>query len=399
MSEAHNKAVPYSPSPAPHPPSPILVALDARTVQDHFPGIGRYTYSLAEALAQLDVPLRLTLVYNPGLRNSMYDIAGLSAKYPDKIGLLRTAARPFSPGEQWQLFRPARRGDFAVWHAPYYIRPYILPVPSVLTVHDAIGRRIPDALPSVKARILLELTTRAALLASKKIIAVSQSAALDVQQLYGVKDAKITVAPHGVSNRFRPLDPDEITAARARLNLPEKYLLYVGINKPHKNHARLLEAFKVWRERTGDADRVLVLAGRADPRYTPQLTALADFLNLTPHVRFLHDVPDADLPDVYACAELFVFPSLQEGFGLPVLEAMKSGLPVVCANNSSLPEVAGDAALLFPAENVNAIAEAIEDGLGQKNQLRLKSLRRAALFSWQRTAEITYGVYESLGRR
>lgn len=375
----------------------LAVALDARYVQEHFPGIGRYVYHLAEALAALPEGPHLTLFYNPSQTPPRYDLPALAARFPARITLKEVTARPFSLAEQYQFLAPALKGHFDVWHAPYYIRPYLLPLPTVLTAHDVINARLPGTMGR-KTRAAFEAATRLAFLSSKRIIAVSRAAASDIERLYGVKPAKIRVIPHGVSENFQPLDPAAQVEARARLKLPGRYLLYVGINKPHKNLARLLEAFKLYREQTGD-DIKLVLAGKEDPRYSPELRDKANRLGIIEKIEFRGEIAEADLPAFYACASLFIFPSLYEGFGLPVLEAMACGAPVICAGNSSLPEVAGDAALLFPAEDVPAQAAAIGEGLRQAGELRQRGLERARLFTWQRTAEMTLEVYKDVSRK
>jgi len=374
----------------------VKIALDARYVQEHFPGIGRYVYGLVKGLAAIEQPaldFELTLIYNPALPNRRHNLPELVAKYPARLKLLETSARPFSLGEQWQLAALAR--SFELWHAPYYIRPYFLPCPSVLTIHDVIAARIPDALPSRKARFLFNVATRLALLTSPHLIAISQAARQDIIKLYKVPPAKIQAIPLAVDEQFRPFSEIEKSEARTRLNLPPNYLLYVGINKPHKNLARLLEAFKLFQEHTS-SQTVLILAGREDPRYAPALHQQTARLGLEKAVRFWGEVSERDLPALYACADLFVFPSLYEGFGLPILEAMASGLPVACADNSSLPEVAGEATLLFPAENVRAIADRMtqaNQNLALRHELRQKGLERSRLFTWQRTAERTLEVY------
>lgn len=373
------------------------VALDARYLQEHFPGIGRYVFHLAEGLAALPDGPDLTLFYNPAQPGQRYDLPGLAARFPTRITLKAVTARPFSLAEQWQFFGPARQGHFQLWHAPYYIRPYVLPLPTILTAYDVINARQPGA-ASRKTRLAFEVATRLAFLTSKRIIAISQAAANDIERLYGVNPAKIRVIPLGVGDKFKPLNPVEQQEARARLKLPGRYLLYVGINKPHKNLARLLEAFKRYREQSGDAGLRLVLAGKEDARYSAGLREKVRELDLVEQVEFQGEVAEADLPALYACAALFVFPSLYEGFGLPVLEAMACGTAVVCADNSSLPEVAGDAAILFAAEDVPAQAVAIKEGLQRADELRQKGLDRAARFSWQRTAERTFEVYKELGQ-
>ncbi len=371
------------------------VALDARYLQEHFPGIGRYVYHLAEGLAALPEGPDLTLFYNPTQPGQRYDLPGLAARFPTRVTLKAVTARPFSLSEQWQFFGEARQSRLQVWHAPYYIRPYILPLPTVLTTYDVINARIPSGATSPKARLAFEVATRLAFLTSKRIITISQATADDIERLYGVNSAKIRVVPLGVSENFKPLTPLEQLEARASLNLPERYLLYVGINKPHKNLARLLEAFKLYADQTGDSLK-LILAGKEDQRYAGDLREKARLLDIMDRIEFRGEIAEADLPALYACASLFVFPSLYEGFGLPVLEAMACGTPVACADNSSLPEVVGDASILFHAEDVTAQAAAIREGLQRAAELRQKGLERASRFSWQRTAEKTFEVYREI---
>ncbi|HEX2912287.1 MAG TPA: glycosyltransferase family 1 protein [Chloroflexia bacterium] len=375
----------------------MKVALDARYVQDHFPGIGRYTFHLIEALVCLPDGPQLTLLYNPALPDRRYSLPDLAARFPERVRLQSTAVRPFSLAEQWAFWSLARRNAFDLWHAPYYIRPYFLPLPTVLTAYDVTGTRLPEALPSRKARLAFNLANRLAFRTSRRIIAISEFTASDIQRYYGVKPGKMRVIPLGVSSRFKPLDLSEQQVARARLRLPERYLLYTGINKPHKNLSRLLEAYRLYREQSGD-DINLILAGKEDARYSKDLRKQVADSGLERAVRFRGEVAEEDLPSLYACATLFIFPSLYEGFGLPVLEALACGVPVACANNTSLPEVAGEAAILFEAENVAAIAEAIGEGLQPARQavLRHKGPEQASKFSWQRTAELTLAVYNEI---
>lgn len=378
------------------------IALDARYVQEHFPGIGRYVYDLAKGLAELDNPsldFELSLIYNPALPDRRHRLPELAKEYPERLRLVETEVRPFSAGEQWQLFGLARREKFDLWHAPYYIRPYFLPCPSVLTFYDVIARHVPDALPSRKSKALFEVTTRLALARSPHLIAISKATRQDIQKLYGAPSRKIRVIPLAADARFRPFSEAQKVEARARLNLPASYILYVGINKPHKNLTRLIEAFQIFRGRT-NSNAVLLLAGREDPRYAPALREKARAIGLSDRdVRFWGEVNEQDLPALYACADLFVFPSLYEGFGLPVLEAMANATPVICADNSSLPEVAGEAALLFPAEDTNALAKRLEEVMqnpAKRTEMIEKGLAQAKRFSWQNTARQTLDYYREI---
>lgn len=382
----------------------VKIAFDTRYVQPGFPGIGRYAYSLAESLApliQTEWPAaKLDLIYNPTLLDNRYDLKVLAENYPNTVQLLASEARPISAKEQWQLPLIAARQHFDIWHAPYYIRPYILPTRSVLSAHDVTSARLPSSLPSKKARLIFEITTRLAFLSSRRIIAVSQSAKDDIVSLYKVRPEKITVIYHGYSPNFRPASLQEQAKYRAELNLPETYALYMGINKPHKNLMRLLEAFKQFKSQT-NSPLALILAGKEDARYKDELHQHAENLGLLQDnsVRFWGEVSEADLPKLYATAQFFVMPSLYEGFGLPVLEAMASGCPVACAQNSSLPEVAGDAAAWFSATNTVEIAAALQrlnQDEGLRTELRTQGLQQAQRFSWEHTAAATLAVYQSL---
>jgi glycosyltransferase involved in cell wall biosynthesis len=270
-------------------------------------------------------------------------------------------------------------------------------VPAVFTCHDLIPLILRRHFRAHQ-RLIYRFTHQLALNAAQLTIAVSHSTGRDLQRFFRVSPERIVVVHEGVDEHFRPPSRAEIDRVRAQYALPDRYMLYFGSNKPHKNVPRLVEAFA----RLGSGDRKLgtglVIAGHWDQRY-PQAKDLAAQLNLTDRVRFSGPVQDGDLPALYGGAELFVFPSEYEGFGLPVLEAMACGTPVVCSNRSSLPEVAGDAALLCDPQDVEELARAIEQALTDRAVravLQQRGLVRAAQFSWDQTAQQTLHVYHSI---
>jgi alpha-1,3-rhamnosyl/mannosyltransferase len=384
----------------------LQIALDARYVQSGFPGIGRYVYSLANAMAEQlsheEPTAKLNLLYNPAKSEQWHDLPALAEKYPQIVRLHTTEVAPISVAEQWRLFGLARAGNFKVWHAPYYIRPYLLPVPSVLTAYDVTSARLPALLPSKKARLVFSITTRLAFLTSRKLIAISQASKKDIVELYRVRPEKIEVVPLGFAPHFRPVTLDIQAILRAELGLPNTYALYVGINKPHKNLMCLLDAFQQFKART-NSPLVLLIAGKEDPRYTAALHQHARELGLLESggVRFWGEVGEDDLPKLYAAAEFLIMPSLYEGFGLPVLEALASGCPVAAADNSSLPEVVGSAGLLFEATDTTAMSRAIERLATEpalRAELREKGLHQASLFSWERAANATLTIYRHVQR-
>jgi alpha-1,3-rhamnosyl/mannosyltransferase len=372
----------------------LRIALDVRCANDHFPGIGRYVAELATALAGLDRGPELALVHDPSLVDTRFHLASLAGSHPLRVTLHAVAAPPVSFAEQVRLPPLARRLRADVWHAPYYVHPYAIRTPTVLTAYDAIGARVPGAVPGPHRRAALAASTWLAFRNARVVIAISEWVGRDLTGAFGLRDDRVRVVPLGVSPSFRPHRADELHGVRARLGLPDRYLLYVGITKPHKNLDGLLRA--VARLASDDDDDVpaLVVAGAEDERYAPALRRLAGELRLGhDRVRFVGPVDEADLPALHAGAEVFVFPSRQEGFGLPVLEAMASGVAVACSDRSSLPEVAGDAAVLFDPDDPAAIAAGIRRALVEREALGAAGVRRAAQFTWQRTAEATAAVY------
>lgn len=389
----------------------MRIAIDARYVADHFPGIGRYVYNLLAALAGLEQPHTLLAIHNPAPGNTRHDLAALAGS--SRLQLVSIHARPFSVREQRAIPVLLRRLGADLYHAPYYVRPYAgLPCPAVTTLYDAIPLRFPGEV-SPQARLLYGLLHRLAIRSSRRLIAISESARADLSAAFDIPPAALAVTPLAADPRLRPQPPEAVAAVRARHGLPERYLLCVSSNKPHKNLAGLVEAWAALGARGWGVESrgriaqplarspTLVLAGHWDPRY-PQARESAERLDVGESVRFLPGVSEAELPALYAGAELFVYPSLYEGFGLPPLEAMACGAPVVCGDRSSLPEVVGDAALLTDVRDPKALASAIGRALADqalREWLRAAGLRRAASFSWRRTAEATLRVYEAAADR
>lgn len=364
--------------------------IDGRTIQDRFPGIARYVYNLVEALAPL-FEGQITLLTNPGLPNSRYELAQL-ARHAN-LRLHPTSIPTFHPREQIELPRLIRslRPDLA--HLPYNVRPYRPGLPNLLTLFDAIPHRFPALYPR-RSRWMIEIVQRLAIRSADGFVAISGATARDFQRFYRLPAERITLTPLAADPIFRPQPPAATAALRRRLGLPEPYLLYLGSNQPHKNLPTLLAAWSILptQSRRGQ----LVIAGAWDPHH-PE--ALQEAKRLGGSVRFLPNVAAADLPGLYAGAEGFVFPSLCEGFGLPVLEAMACATPVACSNTSSLPEVAGDAALFFDPTRPEAIAAALDRLLADPDlaaDLRRRGLAQAAGFSWQRTAAATLSAYRKL---
>ncbi len=375
--------------------------LDARTAVPHFPGIGRYVSNLASALTPLLSPGESLTILDSPTAPALQDTSASSpelepaAKRPGTT--VTSPVSPFDIRQQWQipfLLKRLRSGGAAVYHSPYYLMPYRTALPTLLTFYDIIPLRFPQTVPA-RAKLLFRLAATLALRASDHVATISNAARSDLVGCFRIPASKVSVTPLAASSRYQPQPANEVGRVRQKYHLPDQFLLYLGINKPHKNLPALIDAYAQMASRHAPP---LVIAGAWDSRY-PQPKQHAARLQLGDAVRFLGPVNERDLPALYSAATLFVFPSLYEGFGLPVLEAMACGTPVACSNTPGLAEVAGDAALLFDPLSVteirNAMTELIEDSR-QRARRAEQGLARAALYSWQATAEATLRCYRQL---
>ena len=380
----------------------VEYVLDMRTATPHFPGIGRYVRNLARnMIPQLRERERLTLL----VQGNTPSVPRQDNYGCQQVQTISVPASPFSLQQQWTIPRllhqqTSTRQGFHIYHSPYYLMPYRLPCPTVLTVYDVIALIHPRAV-SALARALFRLTTMLALRASDHIIAISDATRRDLLASFDVDPASVTTIHLAADDAFYPRPTEEQQELRTAIGLPDRFLLYLGINKPHKNLTRLIDAYAslcVESSELAGHLPTLVIAGAWDKRY-PEAKSRAEFHRLGDRVRFLGPVSDADLPALYSAAAAFVFPSRYEGFGLPVLEAMACGTPVACSHTSSLPEVAGAAAFYFDAEDTDSIARAIRAVItdsGLRRTLAELGVRRSQEFSWSRTAAETIEVYRSL---
>lgn len=370
---------------------------DARTAIDQFPGIGRYVRSLTSALmTQLRADEQLTLLTNPAGK-ATWDARHFDtgdARPPREVAV---SSSPFSISQQWRiplLLKRLQAGGPTLYHSPYYVMPYRTGLPTVLTFYDIIPLRYPHLVP-LKGRLFYRLATSLALRAASRVVAISEAARSDLTRIFRIPLSRVSVTPLAAGSHFRPQSNAEVDRMRHKYDLPASFILYVGINKPHKNLPALIDAYA--QLSTHNAP-LLVIAGAWDERY-PQPRQRSEHHQLCNAVRFLGPVSEADLPAIYSAATMFVFPSLYEGFGLPVLEAMACGTPVACSNAASLTELTGGAARLFNphagAEIRDAIAELLEDEQ-QRVRRREQGLARASHFSWQATAAATLHTYREL---
>ncbi len=288
----------------------------------------------------------------------------------------------------------ARRQRLDLLHAPVNVGPMIVACPLVVTVHDLSFVRYPQMFTRAK-RMYLQQFTRWTLARAQAVIADSASTRRDLIELLGAPEERVVVVHAGIDEELAPAtDEEALEAFRQRHDLPREMILFLGTLEPRKNIPTLIEAYGQL-YRAGRIAHTLVIAGGKGWLYD-EVYATVERLGLQDAVRFTGYVAAEELPLWYSAADLFCYPSFYEGFGLPPLEAMACGTPVITSNVSSLPEVVGDAGLLVDPHDAQALAQAIEQVLGDHalhERLRHAGLERAASFSWRACAEGTSAAY------
>jgi glycosyltransferase involved in cell wall biosynthesis len=268
----------------------------------------------------------------------------------------------------------------------------------VATIHDLIPLLWPQFVTR-RHRLVVAAACRRLRHQADLVIVPSEATKADVVHQLQMNPERIVVIPWGCDERFQPRrDLDRFAVIQRKYHLPARYLLFVGTLEPRKNLITLLKAYAILRAERLDHDVKLVVVGRKGWLYE-EIFATVKRLALHADVLFTDFVADEDLPELYRGALLLVFPSLYEGFGLPILEAMASGIPVIASNTSSMPEVAGEAALLIDPRTPEAIAEGMAQILADdqlRKTLTQKGLARAQCFTWERVAQQTLALYAAL---
>lgn len=346
-------------------------------------GIGRYTCGLRNALLQLNIDLTVLQAGKDDGSDDIINLPGASLL----PGLLTLG--------QLEIGWIARQKGFDLVHDPTGVAPLSLTnTLRVVTICDVFPYVQPHTSTTLERLIYHHWLPRI-LPHIDAVITISQQSKNDIIQHLPISPEKVTLISLAANAIFRVLPPNDITTALEQHVAETPYILYVGSIEPRKNLLRLLKAYAHLRE-WSEQWHLVIVGARNIWKSTPVAEAVKK-LGMQDCVHFTGYIPEEDLPALYNAADLFVFPSLYEGFGLPVLEAMACGTPVVTSNTSSLPEVAGDAALLVDPYDVEAIAAAMQRILSVSDlaaDLRQRGLERAKQFTWEKTARETIKVYE-----
>ncbi|MCO6451085.1 MAG: glycosyltransferase family 4 protein [Caldilineales bacterium] len=299
--------------------------------------------------------------------------------------------------EQTALPFLARSRQIDLWHGLAYALPLTSARPGVVTIHDLSFLRYPQAF-NASNRLYLSRITALSSRRAQRVIAVSEATAGEVHELLGVPRNRIDVVYNGVDDDFSTRPAVEIETYREQAGWPQRFILSVGTLEPRKNYPSLLRAYALYRQMSSHPLPLLIGGGKGW-RYE-EVYKLQSELRLEESVRFLGYVAPEQLPWLYNAAQLFVYPSLYEGFGLPVAEAMACGTPVITSTESSLPEVAGDAALIVSPYEVEEMAVAMRDILSddaRRQSMITAGLEQSRQFHWSRTAAQTAEIYQRVG--
>jgi len=362
------------------------ITIDARMLESS--GIGTYLRNLLENLATIENEYAFKVICHG--RQLLHGLP------PDRFRFVLAKSPIYTLSEQWEIARLARHAP--VLHSPHYNAPLLYRGHLVVTIHDLTHLTDPTFKRTLAARFYARPMFNLVARRADRIIANSEFTKQQIVEHLGISPSKVIVAYLGVNDHFCPHDRKQaVPRVSTLLGLNRPYILFVGNLKPHKNVKTLIHAFAQICVHS-DLDHGLVILGD-DRKWKSDLVRECEKLEIPDRVSFVPQVSYEHLPWVYGAAEVLVMPSLLEGFGLPVLEAMACGTPVVCSRVASLPEVAGDAAEYFDPSSVDDLASTMERVLRSsqlQETMRLKGLERAKLFSWEECARRHCCLYEEV---
>jgi glycosyltransferase involved in cell wall biosynthesis len=370
----------------------MRIAIDIRKINEF--GVGTYIWNLVRNLGEIDAANEYFLI---GSRRNFHELGPLPTNFnqlyePEEEGLWRNhVAIPFA----------LRRQHVDVLHVPHHEAPFFNPSKLVVTIHDCVHLLFPHEDNSKLHNYRSYLRTKRVVETAKHVLAVSKSTKEDLINIFELPERKISVVHNALDERFAfAHTPEERKQVLERYQLKDPFVLYSGKIRPHKNLHRLIEAFAVLKSELVEDEKyrnlkLIIIGDELSRHQYLRLTVIRS--GAQQDVRFFGFVPYPILRVFYQSAELFAFPSLYEGFGLPPLEAMANRTPVLASNTSSLPEVLDDAAVLVNPENVFDIARGMRSILSDdilRQKLIQKGLEQVAKFSWKLAAQKVLNTYE-----
>lgn len=388
----------------------MKIALDCSLVPGSRGGIGQYSYSLAHALAAIDkensyseyilVPVIDRILY-PGHRKADLPDTGnfrvVFKTIPVHFQLMRYLWFPGMPGSLREYMLGGLDAD--VYHSHTYCVPLFRDRKKrlVVTIYDVSVLTHPECHTKTNRDFCLR-GIKDAVRYADRIIAISEHTKNDIIKYFNASPELVTVTRLAAGDAYREVkDPDSLQAARKKYGLPDNYILFVGSLEPRKNVRTLLKAYSLLPERLKKEFRMVVAGGRG--WLNSDIPGAVKDLGIEDRVTFAGYIDSSDIAAVYSGAAVFAYPSLYEGFGLPILEAMSCGTPVVTSDVSSMPEVAGEAAVLVSPRSPEAIAAALErviEDADLGSEMRRKGLERSGGFSWEKCAGETLAVYRKV---
>lgn len=376
----------------------MRIAIEYTAAINQRAGIGRFVRNLIGSLLTVDLEDDFVLVHAAPSDHTRPQLPTGKRVVPCQLPLPERWATVLWHRLRLPIAVDWFTGPVDIFHAPDFVLPPVRHGRRVLTVHDLAFLLFPECADARLREYLMAVVPRSVRHADF-VIADSTNTQNDMICLLGAVPERTAVVPGGVERRFQPASQASVLELRKRLQLPEQFILSIGMMEPRKNWQGLIRAYNQARVRHGITQQ-LVLAG---PRgwLWESIVDERDRSPFRSDILFLGFVADADLPTLYSAADAFAFPSFYEGFGLPPLEAMACGTPVVVSNAASLPEVVGEAGLTVPPEDLDGLADALgrlvlDEGL--RDGLSLLGRARAATFSWERSAEQLVEVYRQVAK-
>ena len=363
----------------------MRIGIDAHPLSDQRRGIGNYVYNITKHLGMMDGENEYFLYsecdFELPFENHRWHKRIQPVPIFHRVDIIR-----------WWFLQDARKrtikdGIDIFWSTRALLPPY-LPMKQVLTVYDLIWHYFPTTM-SRGDFLICKLLAKKSIKRADHICSISEATAMSLEKVLHVKKSKISIVYPGSTEYHQSYCKDESAKYIAdKFKTSENYILTVGTVQPRKNIEGLLKAFRVLLD-DFNIDSQLLIAGGKGWQDSKIFETYKKLRFTERQVKFLGYVPDEDMPRLYSGAELFVFPSFYEGFGLPPLEAMAFGCPIITSNTSSLPEVVGDAGIMVGPSDTRGLAKAIMEVLSNKkikNDLEQKSLERAKFFSWEKAA-------------